>query len=76
MEKIYRINLNVKDQKGAIATLATILASHDINLKNIGIQHNRENTNGVLSIEFYDETSAKEAKKVLSTYNYAIVDEL
>lgn len=76
MEKIYRINLNVKDQKGAIATLATILASHDINLKNIGIQHNRENTNGVLSIEFYNETSAKEAKKVLSTYNYAIVDEL
>ena len=45
---------------------------NDVNIKNIGILHNREDCSGVLFIEFYDEASSIEAKKVLSSYNYCI----
>lgn len=72
IEKVQQIHINVADRKGAIATIATILASHDVNIKNIGILHNREDCSGVLFIEFYDEASSIEAKKVLSSYNYCI----
>lgn len=70
--KVQQIHINVADRKGAIATIATILASHDVSIKNIGILHNREDCSGVLFIEFYDEASSLEAKKVLSSYNYSI----
>lgn len=72
IEKVQQIHINVADKKGAIATIATILASHDVSIKNIGILHNREDCSGVLFIEFYDEASSLEARKVLSSYNYSI----
>lgn len=72
IEKIFEIYVDVLDKKGAIATVATILASHDVNIKNIGIVNNREQVNGALRIEFYDEKSAKDALSVLQEYNYTI----
>ena len=60
------------DKKGAIAIIATILASHDINLKNIGIEHNREETNGVLYIDFYTEEEKESAMEILNFHNYQI----
>ena len=72
IEKIYEIYVDVLDKKGAIATVATILASHDVNIKNIGVVNNREYVNGALRIEFYDETASKEAVSVLKEYNYNI----
>lgn len=72
IEPIYEILVDVMDKKGTIATVATILASHDINIKNIGIIHNREFTQGALHIEFYEEDTCKDAISILENYNYKI----
>ena len=72
IEKIHEIYVDVMDKKGAIATVATILASHDINIKNIGIVNNREFTNGALRIEFYSDTASSSANEILQSYNYTI----
>lgn len=70
----HKLYLDLPDKAGAIATVATILAKHQINIKNIGITHNREHVNGVLYIEFYDEKSMKTAIPILSgnEYQYTI----
>lgn len=72
LEPVYQIFVDVLDKKGTIATVSTILASHDINIKNIGIIHNREFTQGALHIEFYGEEACINAISVLKDYNYKI----
>lgn len=42
LARIYEIYCDMVDEAGGIATLATILASNQISLKNIGIVHSRE----------------------------------
>ena len=50
---------DIIDEAGGIAAIATILASGSINIKNIGIVHNREFEEGVLRIEFCEEAPRK-----------------
>ena len=47
----YEFYLDIADETGGIATIASILAENNINIKNIGIVHNREFEQGVLRIE-------------------------
>lgn len=63
--KTFKLYLNIDDEAGAIARIATLLAVKNINIKNIGITHNREHEEGVLYIIFYDQSSLEEAKEVL-----------
>ena len=65
---------DIVDETGGIATIATILASNNISLKNIGIVHNREFEEGVLRIEFYDEASSKKAAQLLQKYRYIVYE--
>ena len=55
IKKIFALYCDIIDEAGGIATIATILASNHISIKNIGIIHNREFEEGVLRIEFYEE---------------------
>lgn len=57
IKKSYVIHLEVLDEPGAIAIVATILSSHGLSIKNIGIVHNRSYEEGALRIEFYDRDS-------------------
>ena len=50
------------------------MAANNINLKNIGIIHNREFEEGVLRIEFYDEDSSKKAVNILQKYRYIVYE--
>ena len=68
----HRIYCDIIDESGAIATIATILALGRINIKNIGILHNREFEEGVLQIEFYDEESAVRAVQILEHHRYEV----
>ena len=52
INKTYVLYIDIVDEAGGIATIATILASNSISIKNIGIIHNREFEEGVLRIEF------------------------
>ncbi len=74
LQRIYEIYCDMVDEVGGIATLATILASNQISLKNIGIVHSREFIEAVLRIEFYDETSMKQAADILRRYRYVIYE--
>ncbi len=72
LKKQYKIYCDVVDESGAIATIATILAVSGISIKNIGIVHNREFEEGVLNIEFYDDTSALKAAEILRHHRYQV----
>ena len=68
----YEIYADIIDESGAIATIATILASNRISIKNIGIIHNREYEEGVLRISFYDADSTEKAVSLLEKFSYKI----
>lgn len=72
MQPVYELYCDLIDEVGGIATLATLLASNGINIKNIGILHNREYEDGVLHIELYDQESLDAADTLLKKYHYTI----
>lgn len=72
IHKVYAIYCDIYDEAGGIATIATLLAMNNINIKNIGIIHNREFEEGVLRIEFYEEEACDKAEIVLTERNYRI----
>lgn len=74
IKKAYEVYCDIIDEAGGIAAIATILASNGLNLKNIGIIHNREFEEGVLRIEFYDEASMKKAAEILQKFRYIIYE--
>lgn len=74
IQRIFEIYCDMVDEAGGIATLATILASNQINLKNIGIVHSREFIEAVLRIEFYDEQAMEQAADILRKYHYIIYE--
>ncbi len=74
IEDSYGLFCKIIDEEGEIAALATRLAAHHINIKNIGIVHNREYENGALNIEFYDEASYDYAVEILTKFKYTIYE--
>lgn len=66
--------MDIPDEAGAIASLATLLAKADISIKNIGIIHNREFEEGVLRVEFYDQTASDEAVALLQSLHYLVYE--
>jgi len=70
LERVYEVYMDITDEAGAIATIATQLAVNHISIKNIGIIHNREFEEGVLRIEFYDQSSVDKAVEVLNHSHY------
>lgn len=74
IKKMHAVYCDIIDETGGIATIATILASNNINLKNIGVIHNREFEEGVLRIEFYDESSSSKASQLLQKYRYIVYE--
>lgn len=70
IKRSYTITVDIADEPGALASIATILALNQISIKNIGIVHNREYEGGVLKIEFYAEASIEKAVQLLNTRGY------
>lgn len=74
IKKQFALYCDIVDEAGGIATIATILASNLISIKNIGIVHNREFEEGVLRIEFYEEKASKKAAELLKRYRYIVYE--
>lgn len=74
IKKIFSVNIDIADEPGALAAIATILALHQISIKNIGIVHNREQQDGVLRVEFYAEESIAKATKILRAKGYTVYE--
>ena len=70
--KIYDFYLDVPDETGIIAKVATILADNNLSIRNIGIINNREYRDGALRIEMYDDKSRAKAINVLNANNYTV----
>ena len=68
----HEVFVDIADEAGGIAMLASLLAFNGISIKNIGIINNREFEEGVLRIEFYDEDALESAISVLKERNYTI----
>lgn len=74
IKKVYYLYIDIADEPGALASIATILALNGISIKNIGITHNREAQEGALRIEFHEESAVSLAKNLLSSKGYIIYD--
>lgn len=74
IKKNFAVYCDLIDEAGGIASIATILASNNINIKNIGIVHNREFEEGALRIEFYDDASSHKAAELLQKFRYIIYE--
>ena len=74
IKKTFAVYCDIIDEAGGIAAIATILASNNLNIKNIGIVNNREFEEGVLLIEFYDEGSSKKAAELLQKFRYIVYE--
>lgn len=70
IKKTPAIRVEISDQAGSVASVATLLAQNAINIKNIGITHNREAEEGVLRIEFYEDSSIAKAVSVLAANGF------
>ena len=64
--------MEIPDETGSLAAVATLLALNQISIKNIGISHNRESEDGVLSLEFYSESAMEQAVQILTDAGYAV----
>ncbi len=64
--------LDLKDEAGQISIVAAILAAAQLNIKNIGIIHNREFSDGVLHIDMYDAASMMSAMELLEQHGYRL----
>ncbi len=74
LPKAYDFYCDLSDETGAIAKAATLLAKNGINIKNIGIIHNREYEDGALHIELYDDENRTKAIDVLRANAYTVYD--
>lgn len=64
------VHIELPDKPGALAIALTMIAPRGLNIKNIGIVHNREVETGVISISFYDSRSAEEAYETFREHGY------
>lgn len=74
IQTIFELYCDLIDEAGGIATIATILASNNISIKNIGIIHNREFEDGVLKIELYDQGAYDKTILLLRKYHYTVYE--
>lgn len=66
------ISVSIKDENGSIAKVAMLLAQNSINIKNIGIENNRENMNGALYIVFGNYEEKDKGYEILQKNNYEV----
>ena len=69
---VHELFMDIADETGGIAIIASLLAFKGVSIKNIGIVHNREYEEGVLHIEFYDQDALSLAIKILENKNYIV----
>lgn len=74
LKQVYEIYIDLLDEAGGIATIATILATNNLSIKNIGIIHNREFEDGVLRLEMYDRESLDTSITLLKRHHYTIYE--
>ncbi len=70
LTKTYTLFVDIQDNPGMIAKVATLLSNNDINIKNIGIVNHREIHGGVLQIAFEKKSYMIDSMQLLSRNDY------
>ncbi|MGN0155061.1 MAG: prephenate dehydrogenase/arogenate dehydrogenase family protein [Lachnospiraceae bacterium] len=70
----YDVYVDIPDEPNALAKAVTYVGEAGINLKNIGITHNREDNEGVLRLSFYDNDGAVAAAALLKEHGYQVYE--
>ena len=70
----YEVYVDIPDEANALAKAISHVGEAGINLKNIGITHNREDNEGVLRLSFYDDESAVAAAILLRENGYQVYE--
>ncbi|MBQ2744673.1 MAG: prephenate dehydrogenase [Lachnospiraceae bacterium] len=70
--KSYRLYVDIADEIGTLSNVIRILSDNGINIKNLRIENNRENEDGVLSITFVDNTSLETAAGLFKANGYTV----
>lgn len=70
IEPSWEAKVRVHDEPGTLLNISTILANANINIKDFGIQHNREHEGGHLRLGFANENDRKQAVNLLQMKGY------
>lgn len=68
----YDVYVDIPDEPNALAKAVGFVGAEGINLKNIGITHNREDNEGVLRLSFHNNEGATQAAKLLKEKGYQV----
>ena len=74
VDKSHELFVNIDDKPGAIASIANILYTGDISMRNIGIINNREFADGVLRIELESDKDVEISRSLLTENGYDVVE--
>ena len=72
IKKNFSLKVDIPDHAGAIAKIVDLLSKHNLSIKNIGISHNREYEEGLMFLEFYEESSHDAAFALLTANGYNV----
>jgi prephenate dehydrogenase len=70
----HEVYVDIPDEPGALAAVINNISNKGINLRNVGITHNREDTEGVLKICFYNNEDAVAAADILRSLQYNVYE--
>lgn len=70
----YEVYADIPDEPMALANAVSCIGQSNINLKNIGITHNREDNEGVLRLCFYESNAAAAAAALLREHGYRVYE--
>ena len=70
MQKTYEIFMDIPDEPGELLKVFGLI--QNINIKNVGIIHNREYEEGCLKLVFYDNESAAQAEQIFRDNHYIV----
>ena len=72
INRSYILHVDIEDRPGVLAEVVMYLAIAGINIKNIGITHNREYQQGVLRVECHSSDGLSKARELLTNRNYSV----
>jgi len=64
--------VTVPDRPGTIARIASLLAAHEINIRDIHMLHVRERRGGTMAVVFESRADARAAMEILTTNGYGV----
>lgn len=70
--KSYRLYVDIADEVGTLSNVVSLLSDNGISIKNLRIENNRENEDGVLSITFVDNSALETAAELFKTNGYTV----